>query len=234
VSAGDLSGDQHGAALVAELRQRRPELRILAFGGAALAEAGAELLYPLADNPIMGFRRVFASLGHFVALLSEADRVLERLRPDAVVLIDFPGFNVNLARLARRHGLLTCYYVCPQYWGWAPWRVRRFARSVDQALVILPFEEEFWRRHGVRATYVGHPVADRVLTPARRAGVPRDAVGILPGSREQEVRAHVPWMLHAVRELADRLGTLPPLCSTHPRAAVRAILAEEAGRALLD
>ncbi len=183
-----------------------------------MADAGAELLVPLAENPIMGFRRVFASLAHFIGLLSDADRWLEKLRPDVVVPIDYPGFNVNLALLARRRGIPTHYFICPQYWAWAPWRIRRFARAVNRALVIFPFEREFFRNAGVDAEYVGHPVSDTRPEVSQEELLPssdRSAIALLPGSRSHEVSQHLPWMLKAADRLVAELGQPVRLVCTH-------------------
>lgn len=227
MSAGDTSGDLHGAAVVTELRRRDPGLEVAALGGRALEAAGAEVLEPIAENPVMGFTSVFASLGYFLRLLSRTERFLERFQPDLVLLIDYPGFNVNLATLAHRHGLTTCYYICPQYWGWAPWRARKFARAVDHALVIFPFETRFLEANGVSTQFVGHPVADRVFEAAREPR-PREFVALLPGSRGMEVSRHLPWILEAAERLQQLEGRRLRFAATHPRAAVRSRLIRDA------
>jgi lipid-A-disaccharide synthase len=232
VSAGDTSGDQHAAALVAALRARRPTARFVGFGGPALRAAGVELIAPLAENPVMGFARVLPAIGRFVALLNECDRRFRDDPPDVVVPVDYPGFNVRLARLAKRRGVPVAYLVAPQYWGWAPWRAKRFARSVDLALAILPFEPDFLARFGVRALHVGHPLADRLANapiPADDA----DALAVLPGSRRQEVEHLLAWQLRAAARLDDELAAASPAgaarrvrkLTTQPRADVRAAIA---------
>lgn len=234
LSAGDTSGDHHGARLVEELRGRLPGARFVGFGGEALRAAGVELLDPLADHPVMGFRHVLPALGRFVRLLNGADRWFARHRPDVVVPIDYPGFNVRLARLARRRGARVAYYICPQYWGWAPWRAARFATSIDLGLTLLPFEAPFLARFGIRATCVGHPLADRLAALAP-AGDEARALALLPGSRRHEIDALFPWQLRAARELARTAGAAPPLLTTHPRADRREALhaaASAAGVAL--
>jgi lipid-A-disaccharide synthase len=225
VSAGDTSGDHHGARLVAELRSRFPAARFVGFGGSALRSAGVELIEPLADAPVMGFAPVLARIGHFVRLLNGADRWLRANRPAALVAIDYPGFNVRLAALAKRAGIPVAYWICPQYWGWAPWRARRFARAVDLALALMPFEVDFLAQHGIAARFVGHPLADALagVTPA-----PRDAaaLALLPGSRRAEIEALLPWQLRAARVLRQRVGTGFRLLTAHPRAERRARIAE--------
>lgn len=225
ISAGDTSGDHHGARLVAELRARLPGTRFVGFGGEALRAAGVELFEPLADAPVMGFAPVLAQLGKFVRLLNGADRWLREQRPDVVVPIDYPGFNVRLARLAKRQGIKVAYWICPQYWGWAPWRARRFARCIDLALTLMPFEVEFLAQHGIAARFVGHPLADHL---AGTAPAPRDAMALalLPGSRRAEIEALAPWQLRAAKTLQARLGRPLRLITAHPKAERRARLAE--------
>ena len=229
VSAGDTSGDHHAAALVNELRTRRPAARFVGFGGAAMRNAGVELLEPIAEEPVMGFAAVLPSIGHFMRLLNGADRWFAKVRPDVVVPVDYPGFNVRLARLARRRGIATAYYICPQYWGWAPWRVRRFEKAVDLALTILPFEAEFLARRGLRARYVGHPLADRkaLWSPAAdEARRERGPLAILPGSRRREIEQLLGWQLRAARRLEVSLGVAVKRVATHPVASVRERMAE--------
>ena len=234
VSAGDTSGDHHGARLVEELRTRWPDARFTGFGGYALRAAGVQLLEPLADHPVMGFAPVIAQIGRFVRLLNGADRWFEQHRPDAVIPIDYPGFNVRLARLARRHGVKVAYYICPQYWGWAPWRARRFATSIDLGLTLLPFEAPFLARYGIAARCVGHPLADR-MADVPPPGPDADALALLPGSRRREIDLLFPWQLRAASALQQRLGRPLRLLSAHPRAALREQLhamAKAAGLAL--
>lgn len=224
LSAGDASGDLHAAALVAELRARLPSARFVGFGGRAMREAGAELLAPLADDPVMGFSAVLPALGRFARLLAAVDRSFADAPPDVVVPVDYPGFNVRLGRLARRRSIPVVYYVCPQYWGWAPWRARRFARSVDLGLTILPFEAPFLARRGVRARHVGHPLADRLAAtpPATAAAC---SLGIVAGSRRREIDHLLAWELRAARRLMQALGAAIPLLAAHPVAALRGRMA---------
>ncbi len=233
VSAGDTSGDHHGARLVEELRLRFPDARFTGFGGDALRAAGVELLDPLADHPVMGFAPVLAQIGRFIRLLNGIDGWLARERPDVVIPIDYPGFNVRLARLARGHGIKVAYYICPQYWGWAPWRAKRFATSIDLGLTLLPFEAPFLARYGIAATCVGHPLADRMAEVAP-AGADADALALLPGSRRREIDELFPWQLRAAATLAQRGARRLRLVSAHPRAAQRDYLRSMARAAGLE
>src|SRR5436190_2358766 len=162
LSVGEPSGDLHGANLVRELKQLRPDVECVGFGGERMEAAGCRLLYPLCRLAVMWFARVLANAPLFLKLLSQADRFFRLHRPDAVVLIDYPGFNWWLARRAHFHGIPVFYFVPPQLWGWAGWRVRKMRRFVDRVLCTLPFEEEWYRQRGCAAEYVGHPNFDEL------------------------------------------------------------------------
>jgi lipid-A-disaccharide synthase len=194
VSAGEPSGDLHGANLVGALRRREPGVTVEGFGGERMAAAGCSLLYPLADHAIVGVVRVAAGLPHFSRILDLADRHFRRQRSDAVVLIDFPGFHWWLARRARARGIPVLYFVPPQLWAWGAWRARKMRALVDRVLCALPFEEHWYRRRHIPATYIGHPYFDELhaqrlddaFLAAQRAR-PGTVVALLPGSRRQEL-----------------------------------------------
>src|SRR5687768_13241398 len=204
VSAGEPSGDLHGANLIRALRRLRPELDFVGFGGARMQAAGCRLLYPLCDLAVMWFARVLARAPTFLSLISRADRFFRHRRPDAVVLIDYPGFHWWLARRAHFHGIPVVYFVPPQLWGWAGWRVRKVQRWVDHVLCALPFEEAWFRERGVSAQYVGHPYFDElakqqldaVFVAAQQARGP-DCVALLPGSRDQELKRNLSTLVRA-------------------------------------
>jgi lipid-A-disaccharide synthase len=212
VSAGDTSGDQHAARLVGRLRERVPDLRVEGHGGPALAAAGCAVHTDLVGQSIFGIGGALAALPEMFGVLRATAGVFDRRRPDLVVLVDYPGFNLYVARLAHRRGIPVVYFVAPQLWAWAPWRARRFARVVDEALVIFPFEEGFYRDAGLAAHHVGHPLLDGL--PHDEAGIAalRDPaiaarplpVALLPGSRGREVRRLMPLFLAAAARLAER------------------------------
>src|SRR5262245_15701133 len=155
ISAGEPSGDVHGGNLVRELRRLHPGVECVGFGGEHMAQAGASLLYRLTDLAVMWFARVLVNAVKFLQLLSQADRYFRHHRPDAVVLIDYPGFNWWIARRAKAHGIPVFYFVPPQLWAWAGWRVKKMRRFVDHVLCSLPFEEPWYQARGVAAHYVG-------------------------------------------------------------------------------
>lgn len=181
------------------------------FGGTDMEAAGLHSLYRLTDLAVMGFGQVLPRLADFRRLVRQAESYLKSERPDAVVLIDFPGFNWWIARAGRRAGIPVFYYCPPQLWAWAPWRIRKVRKFVDCVLSVLPFEAEWYRRRGIDVEYVGHPffdeVAEHPLETATVQGIRNLAarnVGLLPGSRRQEVNRNFPVMLTVVERLHRR------------------------------
>ena len=207
-SAGEPSGDQHAAHLVQALRSRVPNARFSGFGGVHLEQAGAEVLYPLTDMAVMGIAAVLPLLRKFYQIAHMGRRFLEEQRPDAVVLVDFPGFNWHIAKYAKQLGIPVYYYCPPQLWAWAGWRIKKVRQYVDCVLSVLPFEAEWYRKQGVRVEYVGHPffdeVAEKQLDEAfcrtLRASSPQ-LIGFLPGSRQSEVTGNFPAMLEVARQI---------------------------------
>ncbi len=211
-SAGEPSGDLHGANLIRQLRERCPRMEAVGYGGPLMAEAGCRLHADLTALAVMWFARALVNLHKFWALASRADRYFRRHRPDAVVLIDYPGFNWWIARRAKANGIPVFYYTPPQIWAWARWRARKMRRLVDHALCSLPFEQQWLRRHGCRATFVGHPFFDEVrrhrhderfIERQRRRG--GRLVAILPGSRTQEVVHNLRWFLKAAAMVREKV-----------------------------
>jgi len=228
IVAGEASGDLHGARLVREMRARRADLSFWAIGGRALKAAGATMIFDADALSVVGITEVVYRLPQLLRAMRIAREALRRLLPDLLVLIDFPDFNLHLAAAAKKLGVPVLYYICPQVWAWRKGRVRTIRRRVDHAAVILPFEADFFRRHGVDATYVGHPLLDKApdLQPAPAAGSP--VVGLLPGSRHREVARHLPPMVDAARRIERKVKNVRFLVSIAPsvgRAAVEAALA---------
>jgi lipid-A-disaccharide synthase len=210
LSAGEPSGDLHAANLIRSLRRRRPGAEFVGYGGDQMEGAGAVLLFRLVDLAVMWFLRVLLNLPKFIGLVGQADRYFRDERPDAVVLIDYPGLHWWIARRAKERGIPVFYFVPPQIWAWAGWRVKKVRKYVDHVLCSLPFEPAWYHARGVpRARYVGHPyfdeLAERTLDEGflaeQRAKAGR-VVAILPGSRTQEVTRNLPIMLRAAAKLA--------------------------------
>lgn len=210
IVAGEASGDQHGAAVIRELLALRPGLRVSAVGGRHLREAGAEPIFDAERLSVVGLTEVLAKAPDVLAGWRAAKAGLFR-RPDLLILVDFPDFNLRLAGVARELGLRVLYYISPQIWAWRRGRVHAIRRLVDHMAVILPFEADFYRRQRVPVTFVGHPLLDHLPEPRPRSCPgPGEApvVGLLPGSREGEVRRFLPLLVQAARHLAaERPGT---------------------------
>jgi lipid-A-disaccharide synthase len=211
-SVGEPSGDLHGANLICDLRERHPGIRCVGYGGPRMAAAGCELIEDLTQLAVMGFSRVLTNLHRFWDLYRRADRYLREHRPDAVVLIDYPGFNWWIARAAKKYNIPVFYYGAPQMWAWAGWRVRKMRRLVDHVLCKLPFEAAWYRERGCNATYVGHPYFDQMERQildakfiAEYGSRPGPLVTILPGSRTQELINNLPWFLKAAKIVRERV-----------------------------
>ena len=227
--AGEVSGDLHGSHLVEAIQRIEPEVRFFGVGGEGLERRGMKLLYPASSLSVVGITEVFLKLGTIFKALRGLKRSLEREKPDLVVLIDFPEFNLRLAKLAHRRGIPILYYISPQIWAWRPKRVNLIARVVKKMIVLFPFEVPLYEAAGVDVEWVGHPLLDIVkptlpkdaafqqlgLDPKRRT------VGLLPGSRVHEVERLLPPLLDSAhllqREIPD-LQFVIPLAPGLPRA----------------
>ena len=207
-SVGEPSGDQHAASLIKEMKLRRADLKCCGYGGPLMEEAGCDLHFSLTNLAVMGIWAVIPLLMQFRRLVLQAGRYFEEHHPDAVVLVDFPGFNWWIARKAKAAGIPVFYYMPPQLWAWAPWRIRRVRKYVDYVLSGLPFEQKWYAERGVEALCVGHPFFDHVaagsldrnfMTTQRRDG--GRVVGVLPGSRNHEISSNWPLMLEVLRKL---------------------------------
>lgn len=207
-SAGEPSGDQHAAHLVQALRERVPGARFSGFGGVHLEQAGAEVIFPLTDMAVMGFTAVLPLLRKFFRVAHMGREFLKKHRPDAVVLVDFPGFNWHIAKYAKELGIPVYFYCPPQMWAWGSWRIKRIKRYIDCVLSVLPFEAEWYKERGARVEYVGHPFFDQVerkkldeefCLSLRQNG--ERLVALLPGSRQSEVTRNFDAMLEVARKI---------------------------------
>ncbi len=220
IVAGEASGDRHGANLVRAMADRSGDLFFVGVGGRAMREAGVRVMVDADRLSVVGITEVIARLPEILKGIGVAKGLLRNLRPDLLILIDFPDFNLHLAATARRLGVPVLYYISPQIWAWRAGRVRKIGRRVDHMAVILPFEERFYRRHHIPVTFVGHPLSE-ARSPRRHVplndidGVeisdePADTgsggwtIGLLPGSRSGEIAHHLPLMLRAAHRLAGR------------------------------
>jgi len=169
IVAGEASGDLHASEVVRELKGLDPSLQTFGIGGDLLAREGMRILHHAREMGIVGLFNVLRHLRMFNAALNEMTETIAREKPDAVMLVDYPDFNLRLATRCKQMGIRVIYYISPQVWAWRRGRVKQIARVVDRMLVIFPFEEDFYREHGVPVTYVGHPLIDEMKAAARDA-----------------------------------------------------------------
>ncbi len=214
-SVGEPSGDLHGANLIRNLRKDCPDVECVGYGGPKMESAGCELHEDLTQLAVMFIVRALLNIHRFWDLLKRADTYFREERPDAVVLIDYPGFNWWIARKAKANGIPVFYYGAPQLWAWAPWRVKKMRRLVDHVLCKLPFEEKWFRDRGCNAHYVGHPyydqLAEQVLDQEmvqQYQQAPGPLVTILPGSRRQEVAHTLEPLLRAAEHAREEVPDL--------------------------
>jgi lipid-A-disaccharide synthase len=238
ISCGEPSGDLYGGELLRHLRQRIPDLQAFGLGGEHVSSEGTALHGHVRDLAVVGIVEVVRHLGSirriFNGLLAEVDRH----RPDLAVLVDYPSFNLRLARELKRRGVPVVYYISPQIWAWKGWRIREIQRNISHMLVIFPFEETIYRSAGVPVTFVGHPLVDLVQPLADPAAFltsigldpSRPVVAVLPGSRPQEVAHNLPPLAGGIERLARRRPDLQFLLALAPSldpAAVRATLGRQ-------
>lgn len=222
--AGEASGDLHGAAVAAALRERWPEVQLRGLGGERMAAQGVELLEGLDSLAVMGFAEVLRHLPFFLELERRVVSLLDRKEVDLVLPIDYPGFNLRVAREARARRIPVLYYIAPQVWAWRARRAAALARDADRVAVILPFEVDFLGRYGARAVFVGHPLLDeaspatdpRRFAEAHGLDPSRPLLALFPGSRLQEVDRHLRLFVEAARELGQTHPLLQPVIGQAP------------------
>ena len=209
--AGEASGDLHGAGVVRELMRRNPSMEIFGVGGDKMQKEGMKLTYHVRETSFMGFVEVVKHL----PLIRSVERTLEQLlifkRPDVVVLIDYPGFNLRFARIVKRYGIKVVYYISPQVWAWKKGRVKKMRGTIDKMLVVFPFEVPIYEKENVPVQFVGHPLVEEMqdvmtkdqfskrneLDPAKKF------IAVIPGSRRQEIENLFSVMVRASMELAQ-------------------------------
>ena len=201
VVAGEASGDLHASEVIRELKKLDPSLRTFGIGGDLLAREGTEILHHANELGIVGLFNVLMQLPMFRRVFRGLMQRIERERPDVVFLIDYPGFNLRVAKRCKELGLRVVYYISPQLWAWRQGRVRAIAKNVERMIVIFPFEEDFYRKHGVPVTYVGHPVIEQLASVKKPPRQDTLRIALLPGSRRSEVSGLLPPMLDAVEVL---------------------------------
>lgn len=209
VIAGEASGDQHGAKLIKAMQKKNPALFFCGIGGPALRQAGVRILVDASELTVVGITEVFSKLPGILKGMGTIKKLLKSLKPELLILIDFPDFNLHIAATAKKIGIPVLYYISPQIWAWRRGRVKRIGRLVDHMAVILPFEQQFYTTNHVPVTFVGHPLLDTPLPTADQiftTGVEGQVtIGLVPGSRDNEIARHLPVMLNTADILKDRL-----------------------------
>ncbi|MDO9584065.1 MAG: lipid-A-disaccharide synthase [Desulfomicrobium sp.] len=209
MNAGETSGDLHGQLLARALREERPDARILGMAGPAMRGEGVEARLETEALSVMGFTEVLAHLPKILGLLRTLKEELTKTRPDVVVVIDAPDFHFRVARIAGSLGIPVVYYISPKLWAWREGRVKFLRRHVSRLISILPFEVEFYARHGMNIDYVGHPLLDSIRTQEILETKPRaNRIGILPGSRKREITSLLPVFSRTAALLSARYPEL--------------------------
>lgn len=205
IISGETSGDMYGAALAKELWERQPELTIKGMGGVAMRDAGVEIMVDSTELGVVGIVEVLKSIFFFIRLLKDMARRASEERPDAVILIDYPGFNLRLAQRLHKAGIPVIYYISPQVWAWKKGRIKTIAKCVRRMLCIFPFEPAVYEGTGLDVKFIGHPLLD-ILAPLRNSDIQRDEklVLLLPGSRSNELKALLGTFVQAALLLMEK------------------------------
>ena len=224
IIAGEASGDLHGSNLIASIRKKDPRAKIRAWGGDLMKKQGATLVKHYRDLAFMGFVEVLMHLRIILSNLRFCKKDILKFAPDAIILIDYPGFNIKVAKFAHKHNIKVYYYISPQVWAWKKRRVYTLKKVVDKMLVILPFEKSFYDEYDVDASYVGHPLLDemlklksvnrKVFLKQNNLDPKKEVIALLPGSRKQEVSRMLEVMLKMVDEYPNYqfvIGCAPSL-----------------------
>lgn len=212
IIAGEASGDARAAELVKAVRERDLDIRFFGIGGERMRQQGVETLVDSRLMAVVGLIEVLAHFPTIYGALRKMRRLLREQRPDLLILVDYPDFNLRLAKTARALGIRVLYYISPQIWAWRQQRVHRIRELVDQMAVVFPFEEPFYQEAGVPVRFVGHPLVDEVCSPLDRSGAckefsldpHRKVLGLFPGSRRSELKRLMPLLLDAAAELHKR------------------------------
>ena len=250
ISAGDPSGDVHAQKLVKELSRRLPTARFVGFAGPKTAETVCDVRFDLTKYAAMMLKKALLNIPVYFKLLAQADRIFREEKPDAVILVDFPGFNFRIAQKAKAAGIPVIYFMPPQIWGWGQWRVKKMRKYVDLVLSCFEFEHEWFSNHGCRSVFVSHPFfeesrsrtldhsfmdnlvsewANSTLDKTNQEGSNLKSLIVLPGSRDQEVKSNLPFLLSILKEVTEKTPEVRPIFAAYkPEQAefIRQILSE--------
>ncbi|KXK30222.1 MAG: lipid-A-disaccharide synthase [Candidatus Brocadia sinica] len=219
ISAGESSGDIHGANLMRCLMKKNPSLKFYGLGKENMKRAGLHCLHDMSTKSLM-WLHVLTELTTFLQMKRDCIRFFQQEKPDAVILIDYCGFNFHLARAAKKLGIPVIYYICPQLWAHAPWRVKKMKKLVDKLIVVYPFEKPFYESAGIPVAYVGHPLFDEISKEGIDEGIVSELkkqgetiVSFLPGSRKQEIVRILPLLLQSAARIQQTIPSVKFLVS---------------------
>src|SRR6185503_5532065 len=216
IVAGEASGDIHAAHLVDEIKKLDPGITFSGLGGSHLKDSGVEIYHDLTKFAVVGFWEVLKHYGEFKKIFDVILKKAKEIKPACVILVDYPGFNLRLAKKLKQQKIKVIYYISPQVWAWKKSRVHQIKKNVDRMLVIFEFEKNFYKSFGMDVEFVGHPLADQIQVTAEKETVLKShhlqeyrlTIGILPGSRVKEVQRILPVMLKAAQLLQTKFPML--------------------------
>lgn len=224
IVAGEVSGDMHGSVLIKKLLSRDPELEISGIGGDMMISAGMEALFHIKDFSFLGITEVVRHLPFIREVQRKLLETIEKRNIRTVLLIDYPGFNLNFAKKLKKRNIKVLYYISPQLWAWGSHRVKKIKKRIDRLFVVFPFEVDFFKKHGIKAEFVGHPLVERIenyeFEPKseffKNIGIDgnADILLLMPGSRKHEVELILPELIKAGRELERKFNIIPVIAAT--------------------
>ena len=205
VVSGEKSGDLHGANLAKEMIQKTPELQLRGFGGDRMIEEGVKVVKHINELSFMGFTEVIKNLNTINKNLKFCKKDISDFNPDAIILIDFPGFNLKIAKYAKQKGIKVFYYISPKVWAWNKNRVEQIKDYIDELIVIFPFEVEYFKEKGITVNYFGNPLTDEIQKEITELSINSDKkiIALLPGSRKREIEMNLPIMLSVIPDFLD-------------------------------
>ena len=235
IIAGEASADLHGSNLVKYIKKLDTSFRFIGIGGELMREAGVEILFNSSEMAVVGATEVISKIGTIYRAARDIKYILKNSHPDLLILIDYPDFNIHIAHTAKKAGVPVLYFISPQLWAWRKGRVKKIERRIDRMAVILPFEEEFYKERGVTVDYVGHPILDSIPKDIKNDEILKSLnlrnafpiIGIIPGSRKEEIQRMLPSMVEAAEIIGKRYPAIRcvlPLASTIPIEFVESII----------
>jgi len=212
IIAGEASGDMRGAGLAIALNQLDPHIRITGIGGNYMRQAGVECFADITELAVIGIAEVIKNFGRIKKVFDQTVEKIYTTRPDVVILVDYPGFNLRLAREIKIHKIKVVYYISPQVWAWREKRVLKIKKLVDRMIVLFPFEQAIYSKYGMKVDYTGHPLVDEIIVSHGQTEVlkslglsaSKTTIGLMPGSRAKEIERHLPCMLEAAKILFNQ------------------------------